>query len=279
MDGSDPLSMTQGEEFHDSSTIMLAENAPAVQESQEDDPINQWGSLRSKYLPKEFKLMYRVKDNKRDIYTVGRGRSCDIILSDKRVSREHFQIYCDYSEPRMRVYVEARSAYGTFVNDSLTRLTEKQRIEIKSGDEIYVIDPRNTKAEDIISFMFINTRDRFVGKRSIALAPARNPETGTLRRHIDDFYIIGDQLGSGMCGQVHLCLHRQTKTQCAVKIIDTRRCPLGPGVSAKDLKNEAELMKSLNHVILTQYFPCSFEYDKIFLFSALYNTNPRLLRN
>ena len=29
--------------------------------------------------------------------------------------------------------------------------------------------------------------------------------------HFEDLYVIGDQLGSGMSGQVHLCMNRTTR--------------------------------------------------------------------
>ena len=156
------------------------------------------------------------------------------------------------------VYIEDHSVNGTFVNDSLTRLSRGERIEIKSGDEIFTINPRSMiSGEEVGAFMFINIRDRLADQRAVSVAPIDHTKDtpqasimGLVSHHIEDFYVIGDQLGAGMCGQVHLCVHRQTRKQYAVKIIDTRKFPLSPGLSPRELRQEAELMKNLNHVIL-----------------------------
>lgn len=66
--------------------------------------------------------------------------------------------------------------------------------------------------------------------------------------HIEQFYIIGKQLGSGTSGQVHHCINRQTGLHYAVKIIDTKKFAMKAGLSMKDLKQEAAMMKDLDHV-------------------------------
>ena len=53
-----------------------------------------------------------------------------------------------------------------------------------------------------------------------------------MHMHIEDKYIIGDQIGSGMSGQVYFCVCKATREQYAVKIIDTRKFALSPGKKA-----------------------------------------------
>ena len=65
--------------------------------------------------------------------------------------------------------------------------------------------------------------------------------------HIEDEYIIGDEIGSGMCGNVHECIHRSSGVHYAVKIIDTRKFTMSPGLSATELREEANMMLSLDH--------------------------------
>lgn len=236
-----------------------------------------WGMLRRivNGVQKDIALDHRIKNEQRDTYFIGRSRSCDITVEDKRVSSSHCKIYCDYSEVRLRVFVEDNSANGTFVNNSLTRITKGNRLELKSADEIFLINPRNMQspADRIAAFTFINMRERLVANREIesavnatAQASADKGATNASKvvsrsttnssghyPHIEDHYIIGEQLGSGMSGQVYFCMHRTTGQQCAVKIIDTRKFNLNnhnpiKGLSVTDLMEEATIIQQLDHV-------------------------------
>jgi pSer/pThr/pTyr-binding forkhead associated (FHA) protein len=235
---------------------------------------NIWGMLRRKGgNQEEIELQYRLKDNRKDTYKIGRGSENDIIILDKRVSSLHCLVYCDYDEFRMKIFLEDASANGTFINHSLNRLCKGARWELKSGDEIFLINPRNyDENAKIAAFTFVNMRERFIDTREIIVKPVvktninnlnntnnSNTSSTTLtttknstsliqRKHIEDYYIIGDQLGVGMCGQVFYCIHKETRAPFAVKVIDTRKFALTPGLSIDDLKEEAELMKQLKHV-------------------------------
>lgn len=222
-----------------------------------------WGCLRREGGNKdEYDLYHRVKDNRRDTFIIGRNKALsDIVVSNKLVSSKHCQVYCDYSEVRLRIFVEDCSVNGTFINDSLTRLSKGERTELLSGDIIYLYNPRvpDTELVKACAFSFINIRDRRVACREIGLAPTAtsvtqsiSDETGVYTgpgmRHIEDFYIIGKQIGQGVSGQVCYCVNRMTNHPCAVKIIDTRNYVLaGPGVSIDDVKEEAEIMKQFDH--------------------------------
>jgi serine/threonine protein kinase len=190
-----------------------------------------------------------VKDGRRDTCIVGRSKGSDITVEDKRVSSQHCMVYCDYEEARLRVFVEDTSVNGTFINDSLTRLHKGKRMELKTGDEIFLINPRNGSEDNNTSFLYVNLRDRLFVQRTIgsALDSTGRVVTEAGHHHVEDFYVIGDQLGSGMCGQVHMCINRLTGEHCAVKIIDTRKFILTPGLSPSELREEAEMMRMLDH--------------------------------
>ena len=236
----------------------LCVSSPRARE-QEDQHREEWGLLRRRDGKEEIKLLYRTKDGRRDTYSIGRSSKCDVaVKEDKTVSATHCIVYCDYLQARLRVFVEDSSANGTFVNDSLTRLTKGQRLELKSGDEILLHNPRSNFHKsgregsheendachnELIaksSFMFINLRDRVVGQRQVAMAPFSNPKKispeKAMKAHVEDYYIIGDQIGSGMCGTVHLCVHKKTGEHYAVKIIDTKKFSLTPGLSPLELR-------------------------------------------
>jgi hypothetical protein len=211
-----------------------------------------WGILRAIRSQMEFKLLHRQqKDGLRDHYVIGRSKTCDVVIPDKRVSSHHCSIYCDYTQATLRVFVEDNSSNGTFVNGPVTKLSQKQRTELKSGDEIYILNPDlpGPLPDCAGPFLFINMRDRYAIQKKIMQVSESEALTKrkTIGRHIEDEYIIGEQLGSGMCGQVHRCMHRSSRVQYAVKIINTRRFSLSPGLSTKELREEAEIMRNLNH--------------------------------
>ena len=237
--------------------------APSPMRSNGEKPkSNLWGSLRRKGGDqKELKLEHRTKNGRRDTYSIGRSKGSDIVVEDKRISSQHCLVYCDYEEARLRVFVEDTSVNGTFVNDSLTRLHKGKRLELKTGDEIFLINPRSventdTSVDNCTSFLYVNLRDRLFVQRTIGSALDVNTRSMTdtkVNNHVEDFYIIGDQLGSGMCGQVHMCMNRITGEHFAVKIIDTRKFALTPGLSPSELREEAELMRMLDHVRLQRF--------------------------
>ena len=70
----------------------------------------------------EVRLTHRLVDGVRDRYSIGRAASNDIIVNNKMVSGEHCFVYCDYSGPRLGIYLEDCSGNGTFVNNAGTRL-------------------------------------------------------------------------------------------------------------------------------------------------------------
>lgn len=213
-----------------------------------------WGILKRKIdFNREYLLEYRVINGIKDLYTIGRGHLCDIKVDHRLISSTHCKIYCDYSNPKMRIFIEDTSSNGTFINDSLTRLSKGTCMELRSGDEIFLVNPRKiTDSNDSLatSFTFINIRDRLAANREISTAPLQRPESLNPKneRSIEDYYIIGDSIGSGMSGQVYFCINRLTKQKCAVKVIDIRKFSLTPGLSIQDLQREAEIMMQLNHV-------------------------------
>jgi pSer/pThr/pTyr-binding forkhead associated (FHA) protein len=221
-----------------------------------------WGLLRRKGIDQEYKLIHRIKDGRKDVYSIGRQKQCDIVISDQRVSLIHCLIYCDYLDERLTMFVSDCSTNGTFVNNSLTRLSNGERTELKSGDEIFLMNPRYiTTAEGLVSFIFVNMRERLFVPKVVDVVPLTphlssdlhlTNSTNVTQRRIEDAYVIGNGIGHGMCGQVHICTHKGSKKQYAVKIIDTKKFPKTPGLSASELRREAELMRNLNHPNIIQ---------------------------
>jgi FHA domain len=143
-----------------------------------------WGLVRRKGgNQEEFLLEHRLKDGKRDTYVIGRSTKADIVVNDGRVSAHHCAVYCDYSEARLRVFIEDMSANGTFVNDSLIRLTKGKRLELKTGDEIFLVNPRTLESRpggtgNSAAFLYINLRERMFVERTIGYAPSSSSSSG-----------------------------------------------------------------------------------------------------
>lgn len=79
-----------------------------------------WGLLRQKGGEgKEYRLEHRIKNGIRDLYVIGRNPSCDIVIEDRCVSNKHCMIYCDYSEPKLRVFLEDCSCKYLFFHSLL----------------------------------------------------------------------------------------------------------------------------------------------------------------
>ena len=88
-------------------------NAENVDGDIKTDIENIWGLLRRKGSSNEstdIKLFHRIdENNRRDTYTLGRNSQCDIVIPDRRISSFHCMIYCDYSLPKLRVFIEDTS--------------------------------------------------------------------------------------------------------------------------------------------------------------------------
>ena len=160
------------------------------------------------------------------------------------ISADHYNIIylrCYLSQ----VYIEDNSQNGTFINGALYKISRGERTELKSGDEIFLVNPRrDPSSTETASFLFINMRERLTVRRPISSASVGSTSH---QIHIEDDYIIGDEIGSGMCGVVHECIHRASGVHYAVKIIDTRKFTKTPGLSVQEIREEANMMKTLDH--------------------------------
>jgi serine/threonine-protein kinase Chk2 len=219
-----------------------------------DDEWNVWGLLKRNGSDDEFKLIHHNNTDGRDAYSIGRHPHCNIVVDDNRVSSVHCLIYCEYDDDRLQMFVENRSSNGTFVNNSLTRLSKSEKTELKSGYEIYLMNPHFvSKDQGGVSYTFINMRERMFALKKVEVPNSLHPRSqlsNNTSRHIEHYYVIGDTIGSGMCGQVHMCTNIFTKKQFAVKVIDVKKYARTPGLSRTELMKEADLMRELSHVSL-----------------------------
>lgn len=85
-----------------------------IETSSGSKSINIWGQLRWRKINDDDKfvedirdLYHRVKDGHKDTFSVGRSKKADFIVDDdKKISAVHCIIYCDYTQARLRFFVE-----------------------------------------------------------------------------------------------------------------------------------------------------------------------------
>ncbi|XP_059158655.1 peripheral plasma membrane protein CASK-like, partial [Physella acuta] len=63
----------------------------------------------------------------------------------------------------------------------------------------------------------------------------------------DDVYEFCETIGKGPFSVVRRCLHRETRQQFAVKIVDVSKFTSSPGLTVEDLKREATICHMLKH--------------------------------
>lgn len=62
-----------------------------------------------------------------------------------------------------------------------------------------------------------------------------------------EFYDVREMIGHGTSGEVRRAINRTTGKQVAVKVIETRKFALTPGLTPKELVQEAEMLKRVDH--------------------------------
>jgi pSer/pThr/pTyr-binding forkhead associated (FHA) protein len=199
-------------------------------------------------------------------YVLGRSNKCDVQFNDEKeqshmkLSSRHCRIFCERSEndfgsPKLRVMIEDMSANGTFVNRG-PAIGKGKRRPLNHGDEISLLRPvhnitkedHKERAEQVakLSFTFFNLHDRRAASR-----PARRTKScgggAASRPLVTDVYDIQQVIGRGTCGQVHRAVHRVTGLPWAVKVIETKKFAMTPGLSPEEILKEAETLRRISH--------------------------------
>ncbi|KAK1892764.1 Death-associated protein kinase 1 [Dissostichus eleginoides] len=68
------------------------------------------------------------------------------------------------------------------------------------------------------------------------------------QENVEEFYVIGDELGSGQFAVVRRCRHRNTGVEYAAKSIKKRRSKSSRrGVTREDIEREVNILKDIQH--------------------------------
>ena len=103
--------------------------------------------------------------------------------------------------------------------------------------------------------------------------PPPHPRPTLFERRIEEWYDVRHTVGSGTCGEVRAAINRQTGRQVAVKIIGLKRydSPMTPGLNIEDLKQEAEMLRSLDHPYIVKLEDVFTSSSAIYLVMELLN--------
>lgn len=73
---------------------------------------------------------------------------------------------------------------------------------------------------------------------------------------VDDFYYIGENLGSGQFAVVKKCKHKETGKEYAAKFIRKRRAGGRRGAKIEDIRKEVEILCELDHPNIVRLYEC-----------------------
>ena len=144
---------------------------------------NLWGKLTS------FNINYDNVTLTKDSYTVGRNSSCDIQISDIKLSGTHCRIYKDEEG---NYWVEDLSSNGTFIDNKVIGKGNKQKIT--SGEKIYLLHSSKVKQNEVIGFVFsafqeeskVSKRQREDNQKALAEEQKQNEKSRKFQEELGE---------------------------------------------------------------------------------------------
>jgi serine/threonine protein kinase len=128
------------------------------------------------------------------------------------------------------VKIEDTSTNGTYINGAMLK---KSSMLLSAGDIV----------------TFLRTKDGelgFVFKLTDAKSKGEDEDAGWVSPN--KYYDIGTLLGTGQFASVHLCIHKATGKQWAMKIIDKKKFALSSSTDRPDaLLGEVDILRQLDH--------------------------------
>ncbi|XP_065184322.1 serine/threonine-protein kinase Chk2-like [Sycon ciliatum] len=173
---------------------------------------------------------YPSLELKEDEYTIGRHRTCAYVLEDKTYthypsfSNCHCRIFREHGKTGYTVFLEDKSANGTFVNGDKIGKGRKQ--VLNGGDDIAFSLKENKM------FIFHDMAEK----------------EGALKlpEEMSKQYVLSKTLGRGACGEVKLAFDKSSGRKSAVKILSKRKFSIGPSVPA-NLTEEVRIIQRLDN--------------------------------
>eukprot|EP00630_Chrysocystis_fragilis_P001432 CAMPEP_0197390254 /NCGR_PEP_ID=MMETSP1165-20131217/2282_1 /TAXON_ID=284809 /ORGANISM="Chrysocystis fragilis, Strain CCMP3189" /LENGTH=391 /DNA_ID=CAMNT_0042915727 /DNA_START=11 /DNA_END=1183 /DNA_ORIENTATION=+ len=200
--------------------------------------------------------------NNLDVHMIGRNHTCDVVVSDNRISGYHCRIYRCVEGTRsilrraFTVFVEDMSSNGTFVNKM--KLAKHEPWVLSNGDEVALVSPKKDVSGASV-FIFVDLSGKRTAQEAASLSsyalkatvppPARSLTTAATdsRRRLEVDYSILEELGSGAIGKVYRAIERKSGKSWAVKVVSLRQVELSRSAALDDLLHEARMLRTICH--------------------------------
>lgn len=193
------------------------------------------------------------------VYTFGRHKSCDFMLTGNRFSNIHFRVWeaetdeSAYGDLRSVVIVEDMSTNGTYLNQA--RIGKGQTTVLANGDELAA--GVGIAADEARYVVQLPKRSRPDMQSSLS------PEADACRQK----YEIRQILGAGAFATVRYAVQRSNGAPFAVKILNQRKLAItNANAKATELfKREIEILQSTRHPNIVQYVDMWADATEIYL--------------
>ncbi|KAF9188225.1 hypothetical protein BGZ50_001464 [Haplosporangium sp. Z 11] len=162
-----------------------------------------------------------VHKNKQAI--VGRHATSDLVLTEDTISNRHCKLFTNTSG---FVLCEDMSTNGTYWNGNL--IGKGESVILSHGDSIRIRTSHHFIFQD-----FLKATTRHI-----------DPEIGTIEKM---YQILPQTLGKGTFAKVNLAIHRKTKVQLAVKIMDRIRYSKPENSGGTDVEKEVAILRIVDH--------------------------------
>lgn len=199
----------------------VAEDQPA-----EKRPLFKYEGIAKLYSSKE-QFPHLIIPRKPAGVVVGRSSSCDIRLSGADISSKHCQFSLLSQNGKDFLLLTDISSNGTGVNGEI--LGKGSTVVLRSGDKI--------------SF----------AKTAVYIFRYLNDESSAVPHSFFDDYILLNQLGSGHYAVVKEARDRTSGDIVAVKIFHPSKTGLASAAEDAKLKQEMELLLSINHPNIVRF--------------------------
>ena len=182
---------------------------------------------------------------------IGRaGGGAQIEINDPRISNTHLKIekeICGQTN-QYKVAITDTSTNGTYVNGY--RLIKNRQHRLHNGDEIGIVGiqhkKRSMSSNDAKSKCFFSFIFKIPGLPLVV-----SPKAGRVQA-----WQLGDLIGKGGYGTVHLGINCQTAELIAIKTIS-----LSIGQDASEVQQEIDLLRRLDHPNIVKYLACGDSND------------------
>ncbi|KAI9279857.1 kinase-like domain-containing protein [Sporodiniella umbellata] len=188
---------------------------------------NAWAFLQSQSSKHNSKYLSKKSDRSgRTGYMLGRDPSCDISISEKKISKRHCLIFMETGDngasKGIRIFLQDISLNGTFVNNELVG-TDQRRL-LRSGDLIQLKVPGEEDA--------LNSTFRIVFPSYFVANTCQ------------DDYTFREVLGKGNFASVYRARERKTNDLVAIKVIQKARLDNRPKL-LKSVTDEISIMMAM----------------------------------